>query len=84
MPPKAGETHRRHERLEASVKLVVCAMPGKEVSVLVSERKAPGSYEVTFDGSGLASGVYFYRLSAGAFMDTKQLLLVRSAAMYAE
>jgi hypothetical protein len=55
------------------------------VAVLVNEKKAPGSYEVKFDGSGLASGVYLYRLTArptdgrGAaeFTQAKKLLLVR-------
>jgi hypothetical protein len=45
--------------------------------VLVNENKAPGNYEVTFDASGLASGVYFYRLTAGAFVSCKKLILAR-------
>jgi hypothetical protein len=47
----------------SSVRLAVYDLLGREVAVLVNERKAPGSYEVKFDGAGLASGVYFYRLS---------------------
>jgi glycosidase len=47
----------------SDVRLAVFDVLGREVSVLVNERKAPGSYEVRFDGSNLASGVYFYRLS---------------------
>ena len=39
------------------VKLVVYDLLGREVAVLVNEKKAPGSYEVTFDGRGLASGL---------------------------
>jgi Secretion system C-terminal sorting domain len=50
---------------------------GREVAVLVNERKAPGSYTVQFNGSGLASGVYFYRLTAGDFVATKKLLMLR-------
>jgi len=46
------------------VKLSVYDLLGREVAVLVNERKAPGSYEVTFDGSNLASGVYFYQFRA--------------------
>ena len=59
------------------VKLAVYDFLGREVAVLVDERKAPGTYEVTFNGSTLASGVYFYRLQAGSFVETKKLLLVR-------
>jgi hypothetical protein len=50
---------------------------GRQVAVLVNERKPAGEYEVTFNGTGLASGVYMYRLAAGAFVETKRLLLVK-------
>ncbi len=59
------------------VTLKVYDIIGREVATLVNEKKAPGMYEVTFDGSGLASGVYFYRLEAGTFVQTKKLLLLR-------
>ncbi len=45
--------------------------------MLVNEMKAPGSYEVHFNASGLASGVYFCRLTAGSFTQSKKMLLVR-------
>jgi photosystem II stability/assembly factor-like uncharacterized protein len=61
----------------SDVSLVVYDVLGRKVVVLVNERKAAGIYQVTFDGSGLASGVYFYRLTAGNFVDTKKLLLLR-------
>jgi hypothetical protein len=50
---------------------------GREVSELVNDKRDAGVYEVTFDGSNLASGVYFYRLQAGDFEATKRLLLVK-------
>jgi hypothetical protein len=50
---------------------------GREVAVLVNEKKAPGSYQVTFDGAGLASGVYIYELRAGEFVQTRKMALVR-------
>ena len=50
---------------------------GREVATLVNEKKAPGDYEVRFDATGLASGVYFYRLQTGSFVETKKLLLLR-------
>jgi acyl-CoA thioesterase-1 len=58
------------------VKLVVCDLLGREVAVLVNEKKEPGSYSVRFDASGLASGVYFYRLIAGGFVQTKRLIVL--------
>lgn len=50
---------------------------GREVATLVNEEKLPGNYEVKFDGSNLPSGVYFYRLQAGNFSQTKKLLLLK-------
>ena len=50
---------------------------GREVGRLVDGYRSAGVYEVTFDGSGLGSGVYFVRMQAGDFMQTKKLLLVR-------
>jgi hypothetical protein len=61
----------------SGVSLVVYDVLGREVAVLVNERKAPGTYQVTFDGSGLSSGVYFYRLEAGDFVQTKKLVLLK-------
>ena len=64
------------------VTLRVYDVLGREVATLVEERRAAGLYRVRFDGSGLASGVYFYRLQVNAgggsrFEDTRTLLLLR-------
>jgi poly(3-hydroxybutyrate) depolymerase len=59
------------------VKLVVYDILGRKVVTLVDERKAPGTYQVLFDGSDLASGVYFYRLSAGAYVETRKMVLLK-------
>jgi hypothetical protein len=56
---------------------VVYDILGKEVAVLVNEKKSPGQYEVRFDGAGLASGVYVYRLVAGKYVEAKRMLLVK-------
>ncbi len=61
----------------SDVKLVVYDILGREVATLVNERKAAGRYEVKFDGSGLASGVYIYRLTAGSFVQTRKMILLR-------
>jgi hypothetical protein len=49
---------------------------GREVATLVNEVKEPGTYTVEFNASSFASGVYFYRLQAGNFVQTKKLLLL--------
>lgn len=59
------------------VRLAVYDILGREVRVLVNEQKTAGRYEVKFGASGLASGVYVYRMQAGAFADTKKLLLLK-------
>ena len=59
------------------VKLSVCDLLGREVAVLVNERRNTGVHEVKFNGSNLASGVYFYRLQAEEFVATKRLLLLK-------
>jgi photosystem II stability/assembly factor-like uncharacterized protein len=59
------------------VRLVVYDLLGREVAVLIDERKEPGKYEVTFDGTNLTSGVYFYRMQAGNYLETKKFLLLK-------
>jgi photosystem II stability/assembly factor-like uncharacterized protein len=59
------------------VRLVVDDLIGREVAVLVDERKPAGTYTVRFDASDLASGVYFYRLTAGEFTIAKKLMVIR-------
>ena len=50
---------------------------GQELSTLVDELKAPGSYTTTWNGANKPSGVYLYRLQAGQFSETKKLILLR-------
>lgn len=67
------------------VTLRVYDILGREVSVLVNERKNAGVYETKFDAHGLSSGMYFYRFQAGdpskssgqVFTQTKRLLLLK-------
>jgi hypothetical protein len=59
------------------VSLIVYDVLGREVAVLVNERKMPGLYEVAFDGAGIASGVYIYRMTAESFAQTKKMILIR-------
>ncbi|MFN0159162.1 MAG: YCF48-related protein [Bacteroidota bacterium] len=57
--------------------LRVFDMLGREVATLVNERLDAGQHERIFDGKGLTSGVYFYRLKSGEFTETKKLLLAK-------
>ncbi|MEZ4691125.1 MAG: T9SS type A sorting domain-containing protein [Ignavibacteria bacterium] len=50
---------------------------GKEVAVLVNENKSAGSYSVSFNGSNLSSGIYFYKLESGGFVETKRMVLLK-------
>jgi C1A family cysteine protease len=50
---------------------------GREVKTLVNEEKSAGKYSVQFNGSNLSSGIYFYRMQAGSFVQTKKLLLLK-------
>ena len=50
---------------------------GKEINTIENEVKAPGNYEIEFHTSNIPSGVYFYRLQAGDFVDTKKMLLLK-------
>jgi hypothetical protein len=63
--------------MTSQVNLSVYDLLAREVSVLVNERRGAGVHEVKFDGSNLASGVYFYRLQAGDFVSTKQLVFLK-------
>ena len=57
------------------VNISVFNMLGEKVATLVNEDKMPGNYEVNFDASNLASGLYFYKLTAGQNTITKKMIL---------
>jgi hypothetical protein len=59
------------------VKIVVYDLLGAEVSTLVNENMEAGYHNVTFNGTNFASGVYFYKITAGEFTATKKMLLVK-------
>lgn len=64
--PKAG-----------NVVLKVYDVLGRHVQTIVNEEKPVGTYEVNWNGAGFASGVYFYELRAGSFVETKRMILLR-------
>ena len=59
------------------VQLKVYDVLGNEVATLVEEYREAGRYEITFNASDLASGMYLYILKAGDFVETKKMILVR-------
>lgn len=59
------------------VTLKVYDQLGKEVATLVNEEKPAGSYEIEFNASSLASGVYYYKLTAGNFVETRKMILMK-------
>lgn len=61
----------------SDVRLVVYDLLGREVAMLVNERKTAGRYDVKFDGSRLSSGVYIYRLTAGNSVETRKMVLTK-------
>lgn len=61
----------------ANVRLAVFNSLGQQVSLPVNEALSAGSYEIDFEGSMLPSGVYYYRLESGSFVDMKKMMLVK-------
>jgi polygalacturonase len=76
--PFNPSTTIRYQVPEAGfVKLRVYNIPGQEVATLVNENKAPGFYEINFDASKLASGIYIYRLMENDFVLSKKMILLK-------
>lgn len=63
--------------VNSHVTLTVYDAIGREIASLVNERQSAGNYEVPFDGSNLSSGVYFYKLQAGGFVQTMKMILTK-------
>ena len=59
------------------VSLKIYDILGREIANLVNELKAPGTYDVEFDASKLSSGIYFYKLTSGNFVETKKMMLIK-------
>ena len=66
-----------HISKSSFVNLKVYDFLGNEVVTLVNEEKSIGSYEVEYDATGLSSGIYFYKLQAGSFVETKKMILLK-------
>lgn len=63
--------------VSTSATIIVYDILGREVATLVNEQKSAGVYTVPFDASNISSGIYFYRLTAGSFVEAKKMLVVK-------
>jgi hypothetical protein len=59
------------------VTLKVYDLLGKEVATLVNDNLQPGTYQSNFGGAGLASGIYYYKMTTGTFSETRKMMLIR-------
>ncbi|KAA3617109.1 MAG: T9SS C-terminal target domain-containing protein [Calditrichaeota bacterium] len=64
-------------RIRSDVKITVYDNTGREIKTLVNKSQTSGIHSVTFNAQNLASGVYYYRIKAGDFIETKKMLLLR-------
>lgn len=62
---------------ETFAKLIVFDVLGNLAAILVDQALKPGIYELNFNGSNLASGIYFYKLQVGDFIETKKMVLLK-------
>ncbi|MCI0716331.1 MAG: T9SS type A sorting domain-containing protein [Chlorobi bacterium] len=62
---------------QSNVKLTVYDITGRLITTLVNENLRAANYEIKFDASGISSGVYFYKLEALGFVDTKKMVVVK-------
>ena len=62
---------------ESNVKITILNAIGEEVAVVLNEEKDAGYHKVEFNAASLPSGVYFYQLKAGSFVETKKMILMK-------
>jgi hypothetical protein len=62
---------------QENVQLIIYDLLGREVQTLVNGELKPGTYKAVWDASNFASGVYFYKLVAGSYADTKKMILIK-------
>jgi hypothetical protein len=59
------------------VTLIVFDISGREIATLVNEKQQAGTYEINFDAQFFPSGIYFYKLSANKYTETKKMVLIK-------
>ena len=74
---KYSVASKENLRSTTLVQLKVYDILGNEIAVLVNDEKQAGNFQVEFDASQMPSGIYFYRLNAGSFTQTKKMILLK-------
>ncbi len=78
IPAQITSSHFGKGRTEEGlVSLIVYDVLGREVATLVNKKQSPGNYQIVFDASNLSSGVYYYQLEYGSYLQTKKMILLR-------
>jgi hypothetical protein len=68
---------RYHVPAKNHISIAVFDLLGREVSTLVNDVQTAGNYTIDFDASRLSSGIYYYQLRSGSFVETKKMVLLR-------
>ena len=76
-PFNPSTTFRYSIPTQSKVVIKVYDILGNEITTLMDEEKSVGTYELTWNAEQLPSGVYFYQLKAGSFVETKKMLLLK-------
>jgi hypothetical protein len=63
--------------VNSEVTLKIYDVLGRLVNTLIEERQTAGARSVAFNASNLSSGIYFYRLAAGSYVETKKMILIK-------
>ncbi|HET54997.1 MAG TPA: T9SS type A sorting domain-containing protein [Ignavibacteria bacterium] len=71
--PSVGDEYIHPQQTQ----LIVYDILGRQITTLINSELSSGVYEVEFNGSGLSSGVYFYKLTYGSFVETKKMMLLK-------
>jgi hypothetical protein len=76
-PFNPSTTFRYSIPTQSKVIIKVYDMLGNEIATLMDEEKSVGTYELTWNAASLSSGIYFYQLKAGDFVNTKKMILLK-------
>ena len=63
--------------IPVDISVVIYDVLGREVATVVNKKLSAGRYNIQWDASGMASGVYYYRLKTGDFVQTKKMVLLK-------